>query len=289
MQVIRNITELRATLAQARKKSDSIALVPTMGALHAGHANLIELARKQSDYVCLSIFINPLQFNSLEDLEKYPRTPEQDLSQARESGASLVFMPEHTEIYGQSREEQNQNVKVLAGSRSKGLCGAYRPGHFDGVVKIVSILFNLFRPDFAVFGEKDYQQLKVLEQLNADLHFGVKIMAAPLIRDLDGLALSSRNQRLSAEERKDALAIPTALRAVLERFERGTRISAELLELAQSKLSNLKVEYAQIVDCESLQPLQIVAEKAQLMVAAYAGSVRLIDNIRLEVQPAKGQ
>jgi len=282
MKVVKSILELREALGAYRKASKKLALVPTMGALHEGHLSLFRLARREADVVAASVFVNPTQFNSKEDLEKYPRTLEADLKALDGVETDLVFAPEQSEIFPTNIE---QSTRVLAGEASLGLCGAARPGHFNGVVQIVAILFNLFRPDIAVFGEKDYQQLKVLESLNHDLHFGIRILRAPLVREKDGLALSSRNSRLSAEDRKYALKISESLFKASKLFKSGEKRVEKLKELINSNLSesgHLIIDYVEIVDTETLEPLASINSSAQLCVAVFCGSVRLIDNIRLE-------
>ena len=282
MIVVNFSAELSAKLAVIRKNSGRIALVPTMGALHQGHLNLLELAKRHADQVILSIFVNPTQFNSKQDLDKYPRTLDHDLALATQAGVDVVFTPTVSEIYRDS--SASGSVQIVAGSRAAGLCGATRPGHFDGVVTIVSILFNLIRPDCAVFGAKDYQQLRVIEQLVSDLHYPIEIISAPIVRDQDGLALSSRNVRLSTTERAKALAIPQALSAASAAVAAGEKSAANIIADVRKSLESSgaeKIDYIEIVDVSTLQPLQKITMQAQLLIAAFYGGVRLIDNIRL--------
>ena len=219
MLIVKTVSELRAQLEALRSQGKRIGLVPTMGALHEGHLSLVELARERADYAVMTIFVNPIQFNNSEDLAKYPRTFQTDLAKAKAAGVNLLFAPDESEIY----PEGIAGTRVLAGECSLGLCGATRPGHFDGVVTVVSILFNLVNPDIAVFGEKDFQQLRVIQQLVRDLHFGVEIISGPIVRDEDGLAMSSRNLRLSPEERYAALYIPRSLQKASELVAGGER------------------------------------------------------------------
>jgi pantoate--beta-alanine ligase len=279
MIVIKDIESLRAVLKSHRISQNSISLVPTMGALHEGHLSLVEVAKKNSNVVCMSIFVNPLQFNSAEDFKNYPITLEEDLKQAEKAGVDLVFVPSTEELYPKGQ----QPVRLIAGSCAGGLCGSTRPGHFDGVVTVVSILFNLFNPDVAVFGEKDFQQLKVIEQLVRDLHFDVKILAAPLVRQEDGLALSSRNLRLSAAERVQALSISKALFWAKEAVNQGATEVKMIKERVYSELTanGIKVDYVEIVDCQRISPVNKIEKQAQLAVAGFVGDVRLIDNISL--------
>jgi len=275
------IEELRSWRFDQNLRARKIALVPTMGALHKGHLSLIEIAKQRAEKVALSIFVNPRQFNSPSDLSAYPRTLQEDLKLAENSGVDLVFAPEVSQIY----PVQGEITKVTAGSRSSGLCGAARPGHFDGVVQVVSILFNLFEPDFVIFGEKDYQQLKVIEQLVRDLHYRVQVIPGPLVRDPDGLALSSRNVRLSSAARSQALSISSSLFAARDLVLRGERNSATIINFVCERLKQAaaeQIDYVSVVDVEDLTALDQISTQAQLMVAAFFGGVRLIDNARLE-------
>ena len=209
MITVETIKDARSHVLVHKIVGRKVALVPTMGALHEGHLHLVDVAKQHADLVVMSIFVNPTQFNSSQDLTNYPRQLEADIEAASKAGVDILFAPNEEEIYS-SRDLTYCSVK--AGSRSLGLCGAKRPGHFDGVVTVVSILFNIINPDIAVFGEKDYQQLKVLEQLVMDLKFNIEIIPAKLIRDKNGLALSSRNALLSAKQITQALSISKSLK-----------------------------------------------------------------------------
>lgn len=284
MFVARTVQELRQQVTALKALGRRIAFVPTMGCLHEGHLSLFDLGKSQGDCLVASIFVNPTQFNSVSDYSFYPRQLEVDLQLARERGVGLVFVPEVDEIFGGN---VSLNCRVVAGSYSAGLCGATRPGHFDGVVTIVSILFHLVQPDVAIFGEKDYQQLKVITQLVQSLHFPVEIIPGPLVREKDGLAMSSRNNRLNPQERQVAVKISQVLFATQSWVrESKVRDVAQILRKVEQGLAespSLRADYVQIVDVHSLQPLEELLSQAQLLVAVFIGNVRLIDNVRLDV------
>lgn len=254
-----------------------VVLVPTMGALHPGHAALINLARQQagtSGSVVVSIFINPIQFDRSTDLENYPRTEDEDLSICKSHGANGVFMPASVEMYFEDR-----SITVTENLLSQHLCGATRPGHFDGVCTVVLKLFNLTRCDAAVFGEKDFQQLAIIQRMVRDLDSPVEIIPHQTIRETDGLAMSSRNRRLSAEQRIDA---PRIRRALLEAGEKSS--ADEILSTARGIIEAsplAKIDYLSLVDAETLQPVTQIKRPAILACAVFYGEVRLIDHIRL--------
>lgn len=278
-----------------------------MGALHDGHISLVELARAEPltgsrgpNFVVLTIFVNSIQFNNPSDLQRYPRTLDADLDRCRAAGVDLVFAPDHEEIYPWSKrvggpltsvalgsaDLSYQPARITAGSASRGLCGATRPGHFDGVTTVVGILFQLTRPGVAVFGDKDFQQVRVIEQMVSDLHFDIKIVRAPIVREADGLALSSRNVLLDANARYHALYIPKTLNHAAELVAAGERSVEKLLGIVRDNLERsggLRVDYVELVSPETLEPVSgELDQAAQLVVAAFAGEVRLIDNMRLE-------
>lgn len=292
MRTVSTISELRALIAEARKAGKRIGFVPTMGALHQGHLSLVRRARELSDFVVMSIFVNPLQFNSAEDFSNYPRTVADDGQRAADAGVDLLFVPTESELYPSRSSTMPTGTganpiacTVKAGSLASGLCGAARPGHFDGVVTVVSILFHLVAPDCAVFGEKDFQQLRVIQQMVRDLQFPVTIVPGETVRDSDGLALSSRNLRLSAEERFSALYISATLFKAQEMVRSGERSGARLRATAAENLEKpggLRIDYVEIVDAETLQPIESVNAPARMLIAAFVGPVRLIDNIALE-------
>ena len=270
------MTELvrtRAELAAARAGvAGSLALVPTMGALHDGHAELIRLAGTLADVVAVSIFVNPLQFGPAEDLDRYPRTPERDVELLDRLGVRLVFAPGVAEMYPDGRPA----VTVDPGPLGALLEGASRPGHFAGVLTVVTKLLGLVRPDVAVFGEKDYQQLALIRRTVADLELGVRIVGGPTVRDSDGLALSSRNRYLSAEQRQQALALPRSLRAGADEGSNG---AGAVLKAATEALRGIDVDYLALrgVDLGAAP----AAGPARLLVAARIGTTRLIDNVPL--------
>jgi len=274
------VTELvrtRAELAAARAGvAGSLALVPTMGALHDGHAELIRLAGTLADAVAVSIFVNPLQFGPAEDLDRYPRTPERDLELLDRLGVGLVFAPGVAEMYPDGRPA----VTVDPGPLGALLEGASRPGHFAGVLTVVTKLLGLVRPDVAVFGEKDYQQLALIRRTVADLELGVRIVGGPTVRDSDGLALSSRNRYLSAEQRQQALALPRSLRAGADEGSNG---AGAVLKAATEALRGIDVDYLALrgVDLGAAP----AAGPARLLVAARIGTTRLIDNVPLTLGP----
>ena len=272
-ELVRTRTELAAARAGV---AGSLALVPTMGALHDGHAELIRLAGTLADAVAVSIFVNPLQFGPAEDLDRYPRTPERDLELLDRLGVGLVFAPGVAEIYPDGRPA----VTVDPGPLGALLEGASRPGHFAGVLTVVTKLLGLVRPDVAVFGEKDYQQLALIRRTVADLELGVRIVGGPTVRDSDGLALSSRNRYLSAEQRQQALALPRSLRAGADEGSNG---AGAVLKAATEALRGIDVDYLALrgVDLGAAP----AAGPARLLVAARIGTTRLIDNVPLTLGP----
>ena len=268
---------LSETLALSRENGRSVGLVPTMGFLHQGHLSLVDLARESSDFLAVSIFVNPLQFGPGEDLERYPRDLERDLALLRGRGVDLVFCPSVQEMYPDGEVQ----VTVDPGSMADGLCGAYRPDHFRGVLTVVARLFGLFRPNVAVLGQKDYQQWALVRRMVLDLEMGVEVLLGPTVRERDGLALSSRNVFLSGKERSDAVGLNRALRRVEAAFlggeSSGTALRGILAEEV-GKYPLLKLQYGEIVHPKSLEPLEEVMPGAVAAVAAHCGSTRLIDN-----------
>jgi pantoate--beta-alanine ligase len=285
MLLITTTKEMRSDLLIHRRAGKRIGLVPTMGALHEGHLSLIELIRPRVDYLVLWLFVNPTQFNSREDFVNYPKRLDDDLELSQKAGVDVVFAPSEQEIYpdGLERYYSKQSVRVYAGDRSKGLEGAYRPGHFDGVVHVVTCFFNIIRPDVAVFGEKDFQQVKVVEQLNSDLHLGVELLIAPLKREESGLALSSRNTLLG-DDSATAVAFSGALLEAKRMIEEEDASIEDVVARAKAELrrKSIEPEYVKIVDCNTLEPLTEVIGKAQIVAAANVGAVRLIDTMRIE-------
>ncbi len=280
--VVHTVADLRVAVAQLRSRGRRIAFVPTMGNLHAGHLHLVETARSRAEAVVASIFVNPLQFGPNEDFERYPRTLQQDRDKLESVGCDLLFAPSAEEMYPRGR---GQLTTVAVPELSGILCGRYRPGHFDGVTTVVNILFNQVQPDLAIFGDKDYQQLFLIRRMVADLHLQIEIVGVPTQRESDGLALSSRNQYLSAQERPRAAAIATVLEAVAQALAAGRRDYATLCaeQLKSLELQGFKPQYLEV----RRPDLGLPDEQDQawvVLVAAYLGTTRLIDNRSVSVQ-----
>jgi pantoate--beta-alanine ligase len=277
MKVVRTRAEVRAATAAAREAGHRVGLVPTMGYLHQGHLSLVDRARERAGCVAMSIFVNPLQFGPAEDLDRYPRDLERDLGLAEGRGVDLVFAPSAAEMYpgGEPR------VSVVADpSLEDRLCGAARPGHFRGVLTVVAKLFGVFTPDVAVFGQKDLQQALLIRRMVADLDMPLEVDVAPIVRESDGLAMSSRNVYLSAEERARALALPRAVEAARSLFASGETDGSALRDAAWRALAapGVEVEYAEVVDPATLAPVERATPGAVCAVAARVGKTRLIDN-----------
>lgn len=275
MQVLRSVNELRAWRAGVER----VAFVPTMGYLHEGHLELLREARRRvpEGALALSIFVNPTQFNDPRDLLAYPRDEAGDLAKAASVGVDLVFAPsDASELY-----PPGASTWIEVEGLDRHLCGATRPGHFRGVCTIVGKLLVLLRPHVAVFGEKDFQQLAIIRRMHSDLMLEGEIVGAPIVRERDGLAMSSRNARLSSAARGEALAIPQLLARVRERFAAGVRETSELLDQAETLLSPGRVDYVSLVDAADLQPRERVEAPALVAVAVFFGGVRLIDNTLL--------
>jgi pantoate--beta-alanine ligase len=278
VEVARTIAEARAALEPARQKGLRIGFVPTMGALHEGHLSLARHAAVECDLVAASVFVNPLQFGPGEDLDAYPRDLDRDLGLLEPIGVQVVFTPEPAELTPPGRL-----TTVSVDQLTRRLEGASRPTHFDGVTTIVSKLFHIVQPDRAYFGEKDFQQLVVIRRMVADLDMPVEIVGCPTVREPDGLALSSRNVYLSRSEREQALALSAALREAADTWGGDADRARELLRTRIGAAPGARLDYAEVVDPETLQPLEGVVEgPAQALVAAFVGSTRLIDNTRLE-------
>jgi pantoate--beta-alanine ligase len=270
-EVIARIDELRRRLSGERR----IGFVPTMGALHAGHRALMDAARRECDCVVVSIFVNPIQFDNKEDYERYGRTLEADIALAAECGVDVVFAPSADEMY-----PTGENTFVEVPDVSKGLCGAFRPGHFRGVATVVSKLFNIVQPTIAYFGEKDAQQLAVIRRMVAGLNMPVAIVGVATVRAPDGLALSSRNERLTREERMCAPLLFQALEAAGREAPDVARMRAAGLDVL-AKEPRIRVEYFEVVDAESMQPVASAAGRICIVGAIWLGGVRLIDNVAL--------
>ena len=273
--LVRTIQDLKKRVAAWRKAGKSIALVPTMGALHEGHLSLIALAKTKADRVVVSIFVNPIQFGPREDFSTYPRDEAGDLKKLGDAGVDLVFAPEAAEMY-----PEGFKTLIKIGDLTEGLCGAARPNHFDGVATVVAKLLMQCGPDIAVFGEKDYQQLLVVKQLVRDLNIPVEIIGAPIVREADGLALSSRNVYLSPEQRKIAPLLHQTISGVAADLAQG-RGSDDAVVAARFKLdaAGFRVDYVAVRDPDTLTPLAGPVKRARVLVAAYLGKTRLIDNV----------
>ena len=276
MQIVRDIEKLREALAELRGEGGTIALVPTMGALHAGHMALVAEARRRGHRTVASIFVNPKQFGANEDLSTYPRREAADAHMLEEGGCALLWAPDAATIYP---EGFATNVSVAGVSAD--LDGAARPGHFDGVATVVLKLFNQVRPDAALFGEKDYQQLAVIRRMVRDLDLPIEIIGVPTQRDADGVALSSRNLDLSDEERRSARALPRALGEAASAIQSGAPV-AEALAAARDQLAQAgfdPIDYVELRDAETLAPATSLDRPARLLAAARIGRTRLIDNL----------
>ncbi|MBR5902336.1 pantoate--beta-alanine ligase [bacterium] len=278
--LLKNKAALRKFIKSAKKDGKTIALVPTMGALHAGHASLIKKARQLADAVVVSVFVNPTQFGPNEDFAKYPRTLKEDLLICQEMGADAVFAPQPKEMYFDDR-----SAWVNEEALSRFLCGARRIGHFKGVCTVVSKLFNLVQPDFACFGKKDAQQLLILERMVRDLDFPIKIVECPLIREKSGLALSSRNKYLNSEEKKEALVLSRSLKAAKDAVAKG-KSAAETKKLIAKIIATsplAKTDYISVCDRETLEEVKAFKKSQKILVAlaVYFGTTRLIDNVWL--------
>lgn len=284
MNTVSTLAALREQVNAARQSGQRIALVPTMGNLHAGHMSLIETAHRHAGFVVASVFVNPLQFGPGEDLDSYPRTLADDQHKLEEAGCHLLFTPSVALMYPQGM--QGQTLVHVSGV-SEGLCGGSRPGHFDGVATVVTKLFNMVQPDVAVFGEKDYQQLAVIRKMTGDLNTPVEIVGAPIVRGADGLALSSRNGYLDAAQLKTAPALYQCLQQSVAGIQSGRRDYAAVLQEAAASLqaAGMRPDYLELREAGSLQPATADSRELVILAAAFLGNTRLIDNIAFAVQP----
>jgi pantoate--beta-alanine ligase len=275
MKICATISEARAACRDARAGRKRLGLVPTMGALHEGHLSLVRAA-KGCDAVAVSIFVNPTQFGPTEDLSKYPRQFDRDCQLLEKEGIEILFAPSVDEIY-----PHHQATWVLVEGLSEKLDGRSRPGHFRGVTTIVAKLFHIIEPDAAFFGQKDAAQLALIRRMVEDLNFRIEIVACPIVRESDGLAMSSRNAYLNREERGRGLVLQRSLQQVQQEFQKGERIAARLIAAAKEVFARepqVVLDYFEIVDPDTLDPVERISQKTLVAVAAYAGSTRLIDN-----------
>jgi pantoate--beta-alanine ligase len=287
MQSIRSVRDMQLWSDQARASGRRIGLVPTMGFLHAGHLSLMTEARRHAGVVVASIFVNPLQFGEHEDLERYPRDLENDVRLLQEARVDALYLPQTSEMYPEGYQT-TVNVEHV----TRGLCGDSRPGHFRGVTTVVAKLFNAVKPHVAVFGEKDYQQLVAVRRMVRDLDFDVAIVGAPIVREPDGLAMSSRNARLSAEERLAAGCLSRALAAAQAAVQQGERSGVALLDRVRAVLAEeprARVDYVALADPDSLRPVGQITAPTLLALAVWFGSTRLIDNTILGRSTAWGE
>jgi len=279
--VARTRAELAEALAQLHPSGGgTLALVPTMGFLHEGHLSLVDLAAETGDRVAVSIFVNPLQFGPAEDLSSYPRDEAHDLELLEARGADLVFAPSTEEMY----PDGDPRITVSPGALGSRLCGAFRPGHFRGVLTVVARLFGLFRPEVAVFGQKDFQQAVLIRRMVRDLELGVRVEIGPIVRERDGLAMSSRNTYLNDEERRDARGLHDALFAARRLHDGGEERADILLAEARKVIAEhrlLALQYAELVDPDTLDPLMLARDGTVIALAAFCGTTRLIDNMEL--------
>jgi pantoate--beta-alanine ligase len=279
MKVITSIPKMQEFSRQVRGAGLSVGFVPTMGYLHEGHIELIRRARELSDVVVVSIFVNPTQFDRKDDFDRYPRDEQGDRALLEHEGVEVLFTPKTEDVYAPGAA-----TRVRVEGLTDGLCGPRRPGHFEGVATVVAALLNMVGPDRAWFGEKDYQQLQVIRRMVSDLHIPAEILGVETVREPDGLAMSSRNARLTPEQREIAPVIQRALRTMADAYSRGETGAAQLVDAAGAVLAtqpDVRVEYLEIVDGASLAPVQHADDSTVIAIAAFLGDVRLIDNIVL--------
>lgn len=284
MKIVEEPGRMRQIARAARLAGRRIGLVPTMGCLHEGHLSLIRIAREQADFRVISLFVNPTQFGPGDDYDRYPQARERDERLCREAGVDILFRPSAARMYA-----PDASVRVVETRLSRGLCGASRPGHFQGVCTVVAKLFHLCDPDLAVFGLKDAQQLRIIERMVRDLDFPVEILRAPVVREPDGLAMSSRNGRLSPEHRRQAVCLRRALDAAEALAAGGQRRAAALAEAMEREIRaapDARREYAEVVDDETLEPVVEIRRPALAALAVRFGDVRLIDNAWIPEPPS---
>ncbi|WP_029521219.1 pantoate--beta-alanine ligase [Persephonella sp. IF05-L8] len=278
--LVKSIEKMKQIVKNLKKEGKSIGFVPTMGYLHEGHISLMRCSKKDNDITVVSIFVNPIQFGVNEDLDRYPRDLERDLEICKKEGVDYVFHPSVEEMY-----PEDFSTYVIVEGLTEGLCGAYRPGHFKGVTTVVNKLFNIVQPDRAYFGEKDYQQLKVIQKMVKDLNMNVQVIGCPIVREPDGLAMSSRNKYLSPEERKAALSLSKALFKAKEMFKSGetdiNKIRKEMEKIILSHPEVKEIQYIEFIDAETLKPKERLEKGSIIALAVFVGNTRLIDNIKV--------
>ena len=282
--LLNKIKEVKDIVKSKKEEGLKIGLVPTMGALHAGHASLIKKAKEMCDFVVVSVFVNPIQFGPNEDFDKYPRTIEKDKDLCEQLGADIVFAPTPAEMYGENNKLSNTDITFVCPPYNlvDCLCGKARPGHFDGVATVVMKLFNIASPDYAFFGQKDAQQLFILKKMVKDLNMDIQIIPCPIVREPDGLALSSRNTYLSKEERENALSISKALKEIKNLFENGIVDTEIMFDTAISVLNKqIELEYIEFRDFETFEKVSKASKNTLVAIAAKSGKTRLIDNVIL--------
>ncbi|HEU5232336.1 MAG TPA: pantoate--beta-alanine ligase [Terriglobales bacterium] len=280
MKLVTTVNEARAAVQSAKADGKRVALVPTMGALHAGHISLVRATKARCDFVTASIFVNPTQFGPKEDYSKYPRSLDADRKNLEAEGVDLVFAPAVEEMY-----PQGATTFVNVDEISERLDGRSRPGHFRGVATVVAKLFHILEPDVAFFGQKDAAQVAIIRRMVRDLMFPIEIVVAPIIREADGLALSSRNVYLSPDERRQALVLSRALREIESQYREGERDSKKLIEAALAVFASepaVRVDYIELVDPDTLEDVATVSARTLAAVAAFVGTTRLIDNVTLD-------
>ena len=276
MEIITTVADMKARVAEWKAEGLTVGLTPTMGALHEGHMSLMEAARNACDKVVTSVFVNPIQFGPNEDYDNYPRDLEHDAAIAESKGVDVVFHPSVEEMY-----PPNYNTYVVMETLTDTLCGAKRPGHFRGVCTVVNKLMNIVQPDMAFFGQKDAQQLAIIKRMVADLNMNVTVVGCPIVREEDGLAKSSRNAYLSAEERTAALCLSRAIFAAQEAIENGERNARAITKLVTDTIEAepmSRIDYVEVVDLANMQPVETLGEAGLVAIAVYIGSTRLIDN-----------
>ena len=283
MKLVDSISRMATLARMYKKEGKSIGFVPTMGALHEGHLSLIRTAKKHTDVVVISIFVNPIQFGETEDLDKYPRDIKRDEELARTAGADIIFYPSVSQMY-----PEGYSTFVFVEGLTDTLCGASRPGHFKGVATVVAKLFGIVKPDIAYFGQKDVQQAVVVKKMAEDLNMGLEIKVLPIIREEDGLAMSSRNAYLSEEERRDASILYRSLEKAEGMTKHGERDPKKIIKAITEMITEVpgaKIDYVSIVDTKSLKNADKISEETLIAIAVYIGKTRLIDNIMVKTSP----